>query len=93
MASEKIPEEKMASGEMEKKAESDKKEQNAGQAKKKRQPAESIYTAKELADSAKNTFGTRKECVLAALEAAGKQKCTVSEAKKIVERFLRKEVE
>ena len=61
--------------------------------KKKKLPVESVYSAEELADSAKNMFHTRKECVLAALEAAGKKECTVSEAKKMVEAFLKREVE
>lgn len=73
------------------KAELKKKEFQA-EAKKKKPPAESVYTARELVDSAKKVFGVRKECVEAALEAAGKQECTVTEAKRIVEKFLKKEV-
>ncbi len=51
-----------------------------------------VYSAKELAANARNIFGTRQECVMAALKAAGKAECTVSDAKEIVEKFLKKEV-
>jgi len=54
---------------------------------------ESAYPVSDLAANAKKIFGTRQECVLAALRAAGKTECTVSEAKAIVEKFLKKEVE
>ncbi|MEH2941923.1 hypothetical protein VSQ32_03395 [Lachnospiraceae bacterium KK002] len=83
MAAEKTAEKKVSSAESAEKAE----------LKKKKLPVESVYSAEELADSAKNMFHTRKECVLAALEAAGKKECTVSEAKKMVEAFLKREVE
>lgn len=53
---------------------------------------ESVYPASELAANAKKLFNTRQECVVAALRAAGKSECTVSEAKIIVEKFLKKEV-
>ena len=53
---------------------------------------ESAYPVSELAANAKKIFGTRQECVSAALRAAGKTECKVSEAKKIVEKFLKKEV-
>ena len=56
------------------------------------QAPEPSYTAKELAGSAGSIFGTREECVLAALRAAGKETCTVLEAKGIISRFLGKEV-
>ncbi|MCI8692632.1 MAG: hypothetical protein HFH91_07815 [Lachnospiraceae bacterium] len=64
------------------------------QAPKKEQKAsyEPVYTAHELAANAKKVFGTKQECVAAALKAAGKTECTVAEAKGIVEKFLRKEV-
>ncbi len=51
-----------------------------------------VYPAGEFAANARKTFGTRPECVLTALKAAGKAECTVSEAREIVERFLRREV-
>ena len=54
---------------------------------------EAIYLAGELAANARKIFGTRPECVAAALKAAGKSACTVSEAKEIVERFLKREVQ
>ena len=55
-------------------------------------PQESVYSVSELAANARKIFDTRQECVAAALRAAGKSECTVSEAKKIVEKFLKKEV-
>jgi hypothetical protein len=55
-------------------------------------PQESVYPASELAANAKKVFGTRQECVAAALKAAGKMECTVTEAKEIVEKFLKREV-
>ena len=53
---------------------------------------EPAYPVNELAANAKKAFGTRQECVEAALRAAGKTECTVAEAKGIVKRFLKKEV-
>ena len=53
---------------------------------------ESAYPVSDRAAYAKKIFGTRQECVSAALRAAGKAECTVSEAKEIVEKFLKKEV-
>ena len=51
-----------------------------------------VYSAGEFAANARKIFGTRQECVVAALKAAGKSECTVSEAKQIVEKFLKREV-
>lgn len=56
------------------------------------QQVESVYTAAELADNAMTLFKVRKECVAAALKAAGKDNATVSAAKKIVADFMSKEV-
>jgi hypothetical protein len=53
---------------------------------------ESVYAVSELAANAKKIFGERPECVTAALRFAGKATCTVSEAKKIVEEFMKREV-
>ena len=53
---------------------------------------ESVYPASELAANAKKVFGTRQECVAAALKAAGQTECTVTEAKEIVGKFLKREV-
>ncbi len=53
---------------------------------------ESVYPVSELAANAKKVFGTRQECVAAALKAAGKTECTVTEAKEIVKKFLKREV-
>ncbi len=52
----------------------------------------SAYPVSELAANAKKIFGTRQECVSAALRAAGRTECTVPEAKEIVKKFLAKEV-
>ena len=61
-------------------------------AKEKKGKARPAYRAGELAANAKGLFGTRPECVEAALRAAGKQECTVAEADAAVKAFLRKEV-
>ncbi len=53
---------------------------------------ESVYSASELAANAKKVFGTRQECVAAALKVAGKTECTVTEAKEILGKFLKREV-
>lgn len=55
-------------------------------------PQESVYSVGELAANAKKIFGTRQECVVAALNAAGKTECTVAEAKTIVANFIKREV-
>ena len=60
--------------------------------KEKMPPAASVYPVGELATNAKKLFGSKQECVVAALKAAGKTECTVAEAKKIVEKFLKREV-
>ena len=52
---------------------------------------ESVYSFSELASNAGNLFGTMPECVMAALIAAGKTECTVSETKEIVTKFLNRE--
>ncbi|MCM1559642.1 MAG: hypothetical protein NC123_08860 [Butyrivibrio sp.] len=75
-------------GTAEKQAEAGQEPKNEPKAKKK----ESAYPVSELAANARKIFGTRQECVSAALRAAGKTECTVSEAKTIVEKFLKKEV-
>lgn len=53
---------------------------------------ESVYSATEIADNALTLFKVRKECVVAALRAAGITTCSVSQAKEIVEAFMKKEV-
>ena len=53
---------------------------------------ESTYSVNELAANAGKIFKTRQECVAAALKAVGKTECTVTEAKKIVEKFMKREV-
>lgn len=53
---------------------------------------EQRYEALELARNAGRLFGTRGECVEAALRAAGMRECTLKEAQETVARFLEKEV-
>ncbi len=53
---------------------------------------EPVYSAGEFAANAGKIFGTRQECAAAALKAAGKSEYTVSEAKEIVEKFMKREV-
>lgn len=53
---------------------------------------EPVYSAGEFAANAREIFGARQECVVAALKAAGKSEYTVSEAKEIVRKFLKREV-
>ena len=54
-------------------------------------PAESIYSAEQLA-KAHGTFGTSYAIVATALQIAGKDQATVSEAKEIIEKFKKQEV-
>ena len=53
---------------------------------------ESSYSYDEMVSSAKAVFGTRQECVAAALKADGKMEYTVYESKGIVEKFMKREV-
>lgn len=52
---------------------------------------ESVYTAEELAQNHK-FFNTSYEIVAIALQLAGKQAATVTEAKTIIEKFKNREV-
>lgn len=54
-------------------------------------PAESVYTAAELADNYRK-FNTFREVVIVALRKAGKETATLAEAKEIIEKFKTKEV-
>lgn len=54
-------------------------------------PAESVYSAEELAKNYR-AFGTYREIVVVALRQAGKASATFSEAKTIIEKFKNKEV-
>lgn len=54
-------------------------------------PAESTYTATELAENHK-IFNTSYEIVSIALRLAGKKTATFTEAKNIIEKFKNKEV-
>ena len=53
---------------------------------------EPVYRGKELAACAEKLFGSRQECVMAALMVAGKEECTVSEARELVGEFLGRDV-
>ena len=53
----------------------------------------SYYTVSELTENAKNVFEKNPECVAAALKLEGKSEYTISEAKKIIDKFLKKEVQ
>jgi len=55
---------------------------------------EAEYTAKELAEAAETVIGkgTMPECVIAAFRVAGVEKATKTDAKKIVTKFMTKEV-
>lgn len=52
----------------------------------------SKYQIVELAEQAERIFDTKRECVLVALKATGKDCFTVEEAKNIIRQFLKKEV-
>ena len=54
-------------------------------------PAESIYTAEELAANHK-VFKAPREIVVVALRQAGKKSATFAEAKSIIEKFMKREV-
>jgi hypothetical protein len=54
-------------------------------------PAESVYTAAELAANYK-LFGVNRDIVVVALRKAGKKEATFTEAKAIVDKFKTKEV-
>ena len=56
--------------------------------------AETAYTAAEFAQNAARLFGTRAtaDIVTAAFRVDGKETATLSEAKKMVEQFMNKEV-
>lgn len=52
----------------------------------------SVYPASELTQAAEKAFGTSKDCVAAALKYAGKSEATISEAKKIINSYIKTEV-
>lgn len=53
---------------------------------------EAVYSIQEFAANAGSLFNKGPECVCAALKSTGRTKFTQSEAQKIVELFLKKEV-
>lgn len=54
-------------------------------------PAESVYTASELAANHK-LFGVNRDIVVVALRKAGRKSATFAEAKAIIDKFKNKEV-
>lgn len=54
--------------------------------------SEDAYTVEELAAVSREVFGVPRECVVASLKPLGKQSMTVSEAKAVIEKFMKKEV-
>ena len=54
-------------------------------------PAESVYSASELAENHK-LFGVNRDIVVIALRKAGKKTATFAEAKVIIDKFKTKEV-
>ncbi|MDE7425081.1 MAG: hypothetical protein K2N51_15580 [Lachnospiraceae bacterium] len=58
----------------------------------KKKQGEAVYFAKEFVTNAETLFQRKPECVRAALMEKGIEKCTKSEAQKIVEGFMKKEV-
>lgn len=53
---------------------------------------ESQYTVDEFVANAESLFGTKPECVKAALMKKDVAMCTKSEAEKIIKEFMKKEV-
>lgn len=53
---------------------------------------ESMYTLEEFAANAEELFGTRPECVFAALKQKGIMECTKAKAAEIVKAFRGREV-
>ncbi|MCI8371496.1 MAG: hypothetical protein HFI75_03705 [Lachnospiraceae bacterium] len=53
---------------------------------------ESEYSVQEFAEGAETIFQVKKECVIAALKAADITSCTISQAKDVVQKFMKKEV-
>lgn len=71
----------------------DKKTETKSQGKRtKAQVQESLYTVQEFAQNSKKLFGVQKEVVITAFKMANKTEGTPSEAKEIVDKFLRKEI-
>ncbi|MCM1104899.1 MAG: hypothetical protein NC409_12435 [Clostridium sp.] len=54
---------------------------------------EAVYAIGEFVGAAKKIFGKSPECVAAALKAAGKTGYTVAEARAVVEKYLKREVQ
>lgn len=64
----------------------------AAAAKTEAQAKEDIYSADELVGAARSIFKVEPECVRAALNYAGKNGASLTEAKKLVNKFMNKEV-
>ena len=57
-----------------------------------KKPAESVYSAADLANAARTRFKTAPEVVSAALKMANKTEATLAETQNIIKLFLTKEV-
>ena len=56
------------------------------------QGKESVYTLPELVAASGRLFGCGPDCVVAAFREAGKDSASISEAKQMMQKFLRKEI-
>jgi len=57
-----------------------------------KKPVESVYNASEFTSAARVKFNTSPDIVAAAFKVAGKTEATLTEAQKIVQEFLKREV-
>ena len=55
-------------------------------------PAEEIFPVSEIISASKKLFGWQPECTAAALKQIKKDQMTLSEVRKVVDEFLRKEI-
>ena len=55
-------------------------------------PAEELFEVSEIISASKKLFGWQPECTYAALKPLGKDRMTLSEVRRIVEEFRRKEI-
>lgn len=56
-------------------------------------PKEAVYSVRELAQNSKKLFGVQPECLVATLFTANKKEASISEARKLVKEFIRKEIQ
>lgn len=57
------------------------------------EPKEAVYSVKELAQNSKKLFGVQPECLVATLFTVNKKEASISEARKLVKEFIRKEIQ